>query len=99
MIAAKPQGSFVKIPGATKIRILFFYLSIISSAGKKKTGNQENVTQRLDGRMKRLIAILLLVFASGCPPMSRRSCNELDIDPSVSNAEYYSHCRPHSAVD
>ena len=29
MMAAKPQGSFVKIPGATKIRILFFYPSTV----------------------------------------------------------------------
>jgi hypothetical protein len=46
-----------------------------------------------------LIAIFLLAFASGCLPSYRRSCNELDIDPTVSNAEYYSHCRPHSSTD
>jgi hypothetical protein len=41
MMAAKPQGSFVKIPGATKIRILFFYPS---TAWKKKTTSQKNFT-------------------------------------------------------
>jgi len=45
--------------------------------------------------MKKLIAILLLAFASGClPPMSRRSCNDVEADMSVSLDEFYSHCRP-----
>ena len=50
--------------------------------------------------MTKLITILFLAFAFGClTPVSSRSCNELDIDPNVSNAEYYSHCRAHSHVD
>ena len=48
--------------------------------------------------MKKLIAILLLAFASGCLPVSHRSCNELEGDPSVSLREFYSHCRAHSSV-
>jgi hypothetical protein len=45
--------------------------------------------------MKKLIAILLLAFVWGClPPVSRRSCNELEADMSVSLDEFYSHCRP-----
>jgi hypothetical protein len=47
-----------------------------------------------------LIALLLLAFAFGClPPVSRRSCSELEADMSVSLAEFYSHCRAHSRTD
>src|SRR4029077_6523651 len=50
--------------------------------------------------MTKLIAILLLAFAFGClPPVSRRSCSELEADMSVSLAEFYSHCRAHSRTD
>jgi hypothetical protein len=49
--------------------------------------------------MKKLIAILLLAFASGCLPSYRRSCNELETDMSVSLDEFYSHCRAHSRTD
>ena len=48
--------------------------------------------------MKKLIAILLLAFASGCLPAYHRSCNELETDMSVSLDEFYSHCRAHSSV-
>ena len=48
--------------------------------------------------MKKLIAILLLAFASGCLPTYHRSCNELETDMSVSLDEFYSHCRAHSSV-
>src|SRR5262245_28809908 len=47
-----------------------------------------------------LIAILFLAFVFGClPPVSRRSCSELEADPSVSLGEFYSHCRAHSNVN
>jgi len=49
--------------------------------------------------MKKLIAILLLAFASGCVPSYRRSCNELEADMSVSLDEFYSHCRRHISGD
>ena len=45
--------------------------------------------------MKKLIAILLLVFASGCVASSAfryRPCHELRGDMSVSNEEFYRHC-------
>jgi hypothetical protein len=48
--------------------------------------------------MKKLIAILLLAFASGCVASTGihyRSCNELGADMSVSLDEFYSHCRGH----
>ena len=48
--------------------------------------------------MKKLFAILLLAFASGCLPSYHRSCNELEADMSVSLDEFYSHCRAHSSI-
>src|SRR5262247_4109118 len=51
-------------------------------------------------KMTKLIVILLLAFVFGClPPVSRRSCSELEADPSVSLGEFYSHCRAHSNVN
>jgi hypothetical protein len=49
--------------------------------------------------MKKLIAILLFAFVSGCVPSYRRSCNELEADMSVSLDEFYSHCRRHISGD
>jgi len=51
--------------------------------------------------MKKLIAILLLAFASGCvaSAIRYRPCNELMTDMSVSNDEYYSHCPARSRTD
>jgi hypothetical protein len=59
----------------------------------------ESVEQR--GEMKKLIVILLLVFASGCvaSDIRYRPCNELMTDMSVSNDEYYSHCPARSRTD
>jgi len=49
--------------------------------------------------MTKLIALLLLASGCGClQPASQRSCSELEKDPSVSLAEFYSHCRAHSSV-
>jgi hypothetical protein len=44
--------------------------------------------------MKKLIAMLLLAFASGCVAsgIRYRPCHELRTDMSVSNDEYYYHC-------
>jgi hypothetical protein len=45
--------------------------------------------------MKKLIAILLLAFASGCVASSDiryRPCHDLGTDLSVSANEYYSQC-------
>jgi hypothetical protein len=45
--------------------------------------------------MKKLIAILVLAFASGCVASSDtryRPCYELRTDMSVSNDEYYRRC-------
>ena len=57
------------------------------------------LTARVE-KMTKLIAILLLAFAFGClPPVSRRSCSELEADTSVSLGEFYSHCRAHSNVN
>jgi hypothetical protein len=55
----------------------------------------------LGGGMKKLIAILLLAFASGCvaSAIRYRPCNELMTDMSVSNDEYYSHCPARSRTD
>jgi hypothetical protein len=90
------------IPTATKIRILFFSPSIAGySQGEESRRLGTLHLMRRRKKMKKLIAILLFAFASGCAASGAsryRPCHELRTDMSVSNVEFERRC-PRDAPD
>jgi hypothetical protein len=57
--AAKLQESFVEIPSATKIRILFFYPSIAGYSPAKENRQSEKL-HSITAQVRRLISVMLI---------------------------------------